>query len=120
MRLRKSRINLEGFRRGVFRQRENILRRPNALAAQKAVAVGESGVSKRVVSIFFNRLPEIINRLLIALFRSLVSIETTLQIKLIRLRIGSVTLGGELLLRVGESLLQLVQHIPGDLALHGN
>src|SRR5215813_3808853 len=98
MRLRKSRVDLESFDCRVFRQRKNILRRANALTAEKAVTISQPRVSQRIVWIFIDRLPEKINCLLIALLRTFVPVEAALQVKPIRFRIVGVMLGEAALL----------------------
>src|SRR5439155_25182571 len=94
-------INLDCFGRRLFRQRENIPGRANALTAQKAVTVGEPRVSERVVWIFGDGLTEIIEGLLIALCRPFVPIESALQVKLIRLGVSGVVLSDPLLFGAG-------------------
>src|SRR5450432_3794851 len=119
MRLCQRLIDFDCSAGSLLGQRENIMWRTKALAAQKAVAVRQAGIGERIVWIFFYGLTEIVNRLLKALFRSLIPIEAALQIKLVSLSVSGITAVGALPLGVGQACPQLLQNVPRDLALHG-
>src|SRR5438105_4535274 len=117
MRLGQSVVERQGFQRGLPRFRQGFTGRQTAIDWKQCVSIGETGMGQRIIRVERDGLVEILNRLLNILWRALVPIETSFQIKLISLRIVRVVLRQLLLVRARQSYFKFVSNVAGDVVL---
>ncbi len=107
-------VELQRLQRG----RLCLVERLDPIRAEQQVRVGQPGVGERVLRVLFDRVLEVLDRLLVAGDRALVPVIAALQVQLVRLGVFGVAPRGALLLFARQPPAELVEDLGRDFLLH--